>query len=142
MFSNSSEYGKYLATNNLDPSGILTGTTAGLSNILTGSGTGNDYGSALGPLGAIGGAKIGSIAIPKVMSSFGHKSSSAKKKAKSAKAYNTAIKGAANKLAKDYSIMDQSGLFKNNEDLLQGYYNTLKDTYISLLAQNIIEYFK
>ena len=141
MFSNSSKYGKYATTNALDPSGMLTGTTAGLSNVLSGSGTGNDYGSALGagagaligsalgPLGAIGGAKIGSAIVPKVMSSFGHKSSSAKKKAKSASAYNSAISGAADKLAKDYSIMDQSGLFKNNEDLLQGYYNTLKDTY-------------
>lgn len=56
-------------------------------------------------------------------------SSSRKKKKASESLYNSSMNNAANKLAKDYSIMDQSGMYKNNEDLLQGYKDALTKAY-------------
>ena len=126
MFSTNNPTGNYV-TGAIDP------TTYGLNgaaNILTGQGaTGADYGSAAGA--AIGsmfapgvGTAIGAAIAPKVMKAFGYKSSSGKKKAKSANAYNAAIAGAADKLAKDYSLGTDG-----NEDLLQGYYDALTNAY-------------
>ena len=89
-------------------------------------GMGGGLGATVG--GPIG-AGIGYAVAKPIMKAFGYKSSSAKKHEYSANAYNSAINNAANRLAKDYSISDQTGTYKNNEDLLQGYYDYLGNAY-------------
>lgn len=80
----------------------------------------------LGTDGLLGGV-LGNTFTAPVMKALGFgSSSSAKKKAKSAKAYNKAIKGAENKLANDYNLGTDG-----NEDLLQGYYDALNNAYKS-----------
>lgn len=127
MFSNDSHYVKDYVTGNVDP----TGTLSGISNILSGNGTGADYDRAAGAtLGTIMGGPVGTVIggaiAPKVMKAFGYSSSSAKKKKKSAKAYNRAIGSAASKLANDYNLGTDG-----NKDLLQGYYDSLNNAYKS-----------
>lgn len=117
MFSN-------YVTGVTDPSGTLSG----VHNVFGGGGTGADYGkaagAAIGTLFAPGiGTVLGASLAKPVMNAFGYKSSSAKKKEKSANAYNNALNNSADVLNKRYD------LGSDNSDLLAGYQQALSDAY-------------
>lgn len=92
-----------------------------------GAAVGGTLGSALGPLGTVGGAAlgglVGSYVAEPVMKAFGYKSSSSKKRARSANAYNAYQKNALDLLNKQYAIGE------DNSDLLDGYRQFLLDKY-------------
>lgn len=100
----------------------LTGAAAGatLGSVVPGIGT------ALG--GLVGGIR-GALGGSKAKKAAKQQQQLALLAAMSANNYKKDVNGAANKLAKDSSIMDQSGMYANNEDLLEGLQNAYTDAY-------------
>lgn len=97
--------------------------------------TGATMGSIFGPVGIVAGGALGKM--------LGGNDNAAKQQqqlallsAISAGNYNRDMKNAASKLANDVNIMDQTGMYKENEDLLQG----LQDYYTNAYKKNSLSY--
>lgn len=91
--------------------------------------TGAAIGSVIPGIGTALGGIRGAIGGSKAKKASKQQQQLALIQAISNNAYNSDINNAAKRLADDTSIMDQSGMYANNEDLLQGYYDALGDAY-------------